>query len=135
MRYADFCRSLKLDHVGARQSDLVNDRTRQSVSCELVLIAVISRYSSTGTITSKPRKEAVTDVKRTPLCDAVPTRTMVVIPLSFNIFCNPVSLSPSMNLSTNEITTGSSPFGAIAGTTSPMTGLGNLSGAGLGNRV
>src|SRR5215831_7317694 len=40
--------SLKLDHVGAGQGDLVNDRARHSVSRELVLVAVISRHSIHG---------------------------------------------------------------------------------------
>jgi len=38
-------RLLKLDHVDAGQRDLVNDRTRQSVSCNLVFIGVVARHS------------------------------------------------------------------------------------------
>src|SRR5215467_1958246 len=41
-------RSLKLNHVGAGQRDLVNDRTRHSVNRKLVLIAVISGHSIHG---------------------------------------------------------------------------------------
>jgi hypothetical protein len=36
---------LKLDHVGAGQRDLVNDRIRQSVSRNLILKGVIARHS------------------------------------------------------------------------------------------
>jgi hypothetical protein len=60
-------------------------------------------------------KAAATEVNSTPLWGVVPTGTRVVIPLSFRIFCRPVSLSPIANLSTNAVTTGSSPFGATAG--------------------
>ena len=38
-------RSLKLDHVDAGQRDLVNDRTRQSVSCNLIFIGIVARHS------------------------------------------------------------------------------------------
>jgi hypothetical protein len=38
-------RSLKLDHINASQRDLVNDRIRQSVSRNLILVGVITRHS------------------------------------------------------------------------------------------
>ena len=41
----ELSRLLKLDHIDASQRDLVNDRTRQSVSRNLILIGVITRYS------------------------------------------------------------------------------------------
>src|SRR5258707_15385502 len=63
-----------------------------------------------------------------------PTVMTVVMPLSFRIFARPVSLSPSMNLSTNETMTGSLPLGATAGRVSPITGAGTL-GPAVGTRV
>src|SRR5436190_24356084 len=40
--------SLELDRVGGGQRDLVNDRARQRIGRELVLIAVVSRDSIHG---------------------------------------------------------------------------------------
>ena len=59
---------------------------------------------------------ASTAVKRTPLCDATPTGTRFLMPLSSSIFCRPVSLPRRLNLLTNAVTTGSLPFGASSGT-------------------
>src|SRR6202158_1733531 len=58
----------------------------------------------------------------------------VVIPLSFRIVARPVSLSLSMNLSTNDTMTGSLPLGATAGRVSPITGAGTL-GPAVGTSV
>src|SRR5438477_3417880 len=82
----ELSRLLKLDHIDASQRDLVNDRTRQSVSRNLILIGVIARYPVYRHDYAKTRKAAMTYVKRGPLCDAIPTETRVVIPLSFRIF-------------------------------------------------
>ena len=41
----ELSRSLKLDHIDAGQRDLVNDRIRQSVSRNLILIGVVNRHS------------------------------------------------------------------------------------------
>ncbi len=41
----ELSRSLKLDHIDAGQRDLVNDRIRQSVSRNLILIGVVTRHS------------------------------------------------------------------------------------------